>query len=100
MRDYAAACAWYERLLGRPPDMLPHAREAVWRLTDEASLYVVADPGRAGGGLVTVAVDDLNAQLAAFAERGVEARIETLGNGMRKAVVADPDGNELGFFSA
>jgi len=24
VKNYQVACAWYERLLGRPPDMLPN----------------------------------------------------------------------------
>ena len=33
--DLRAAVAWYERLLGRPPDMLPNDSEATWALGDE-----------------------------------------------------------------
>ena len=28
VKNYQAACTWYERLLGRPPDMLPNEIEA------------------------------------------------------------------------
>ena len=38
-----AAIDWYERLLGKPPDMRPNDREATWRLTETASVYIVAD---------------------------------------------------------
>jgi hypothetical protein len=34
--DFAAARAWYERLLGEP-SFLPHATEAVWTLADDRS---------------------------------------------------------------
>jgi catechol 2,3-dioxygenase-like lactoylglutathione lyase family enzyme len=43
-----AAIDWYARLLGRPPDMLPNEREAVWRVAETASVYIVADDDRAG----------------------------------------------------
>src|SRR6266545_4508415 len=62
--DYEAARAWYERLLGRPPDMLPKADGAVWQLSGTALIYVVADHERAGNGLLTVAVDNLDELLA------------------------------------
>ena len=96
--DLAAARAFYEELLGRGPDLVPNADEACWRLTDEAWLYVIVDPPRAGGGVLTVLVDDLDARLADWASRGIVPReVEDYGNGTRKATIIDPAGNELGF---
>ena len=54
--DFPAPRAWYERLLGRPPDMVPHETEVVWKLTEGGWIYVVGDPERAGGSLVTLLV--------------------------------------------
>jgi hypothetical protein len=97
VRDRDVAFGWYERLLGAAPDFHPHEDEAVWRVAG-GWIYVVADAGRAGHALVTVLVDDLDAQLAALAGRGIPvARVESYGSGARKAVVVDPDGNEIGF---
>jgi catechol 2,3-dioxygenase-like lactoylglutathione lyase family enzyme len=97
VRDFQAARAWYERLLGEPT-FLPHAREAVWTLAEDRSLYVVEHPGGAGSSVATVLVDDLDAHLAAIAARGLEPdEIEEYSSGVRKAVFRDPDGNELGF---
>lgn len=28
--DYDVALAWYERLMGRPPDLIPQEHEAAW----------------------------------------------------------------------
>jgi catechol 2,3-dioxygenase-like lactoylglutathione lyase family enzyme len=96
--DIAAASAWYERLLGRPPDMRPHAGEVTWQLAPAGWIYVVADVPRAGSGLVTLIVHDLDATLGELANRGMDAGpVETLGNGVRKATVADPDGNAITF---
>jgi catechol 2,3-dioxygenase-like lactoylglutathione lyase family enzyme len=96
--DITAASAWYERLLGRPPDMRPHAGEATWQVAQAGWIYVVADVPRAGSGLVTLIVDDLDATLGELADRGIQAgSVETLGNGVRKATVADPDGNAISF---
>jgi hypothetical protein len=46
----------------------------------------------------TIIVDDLNTQVTAIAQRGLEpAKQETHSNGVRKATYIDPDGNEIGF---
>lgn len=42
VEDFGAARAWYERLHGRPPDLVPHESEAAWQETDEGWLYIVA----------------------------------------------------------
>lgn len=100
VRDFATARAWYERLLGEPT-FSPHATEAVWTLAADRSLYVVEHAAGAGGSVVTIFVDDLDARVDAIAGRGLEpAKRETYANGVRKVVYRDPDGNELGFGGA
>jgi catechol 2,3-dioxygenase-like lactoylglutathione lyase family enzyme len=97
VRDFQAARAWYERLLGEPT-FFPHATEAVWTLAEGRSIYVVEHADGAGNSVVAVLVDDLDAQLAAMAARGLEPdEQEMYPDGVRKAVYRDPDGNELGF---
>jgi catechol 2,3-dioxygenase-like lactoylglutathione lyase family enzyme len=97
VRDFEAARPWYERLLGEPTSF-PHATEAVWTLTEDGSVYVVEHAEGAGMSVATVFVDDLDAQLATIAARGLEPEeIEAYSNGVRKAVFRDPDGNELAF---
>jgi len=96
VREFAPARQWYERLLGEP-SFFPHATEAVWTLAEGGSVYVVEDAGRAGQGVVTLLVDDLDAHVAEIAARGgldPDERL-TYSNGVRKAVYRDPDGNEL-----
>jgi catechol 2,3-dioxygenase-like lactoylglutathione lyase family enzyme len=96
VRDFAAARAWYERLFGEPT-FFPHATEAVWMVAEDRSVYIEEDAGRAGNGLVTMLVDDLDAQVAEIAARGLEPdERETYSNGVRKVVYRDPDGNEVG----
>src|SRR5512132_1809222 len=85
--DFDMAVAWYERLLGRPPDVLPHEREAMWHLVGEGSIYVVLDAQRAGSALVTLAVDDL-----------ADHPTEPGPGGMPTAVLDDPDGNRIKLF--
>jgi hypothetical protein len=43
--DYEKALAWYERLVGRPPDMIPNENEAVLQLTETG--LVTSGDGRA-----------------------------------------------------
>jgi predicted enzyme related to lactoylglutathione lyase len=95
--DFQVARAWYERLFGRPPEVLPHETEAMWQAAASGWIYVVGDAERAGHALVTLLIDDLDGWLAALAERGVAvATIEEVGGG-RKATVIDPDGNRVAF---
>ena len=69
--DFPAARRWYEALFGRPPDMLPKEGEAVWHVTTFGSVYVTADPARAGSALVTIAVSNLDEYAAALAAQGM-----------------------------
>jgi catechol 2,3-dioxygenase-like lactoylglutathione lyase family enzyme len=97
VRDLRAARPWYERLFGEP-SFFPNDAEAVWTLAEERSVYVVEHPDGAGHSVLTVWVDDLDAQAAAIAARGLEPdEVETYSNGVRKVRYRDPDGNEVGF---
>jgi len=96
--DYAAALAWYERLLGSPPSFFPHDTEAVWELAEHRSMYILRRPEHAGHAMHTLIVDHLDTVVAEIAQRGLEpAKRETYSNGVRKTTYVDPDGNELGF---
>lgn len=96
MSDIAASVAWYSSLFARAPDVVPHAHEAMWRVSEGGWLYVVRDAGRAGSGLATISVPDLDAALAGLAARGIVAGpIEPVGAAGRRAVLADPDGNQV-----
>ncbi len=101
MKDYAAALAWYERLLGSAPTFVASDTEAVWELAEHRSLVIEQRPEHAGHALHTIFVDDFDAILAQIAGRGLEpTRRETYSNGVRKAIYCDPDGNEIGFGGA
>ena len=97
VRDLTTARPWYERLLGEPA-FFPNDTEVVWTVAEERSVYIQEDPGRAGDGLVTLFVDDLDARIADIASRGLEPfERETYDNGVRKVTYRDGDGNEVGF---
>jgi predicted enzyme related to lactoylglutathione lyase len=98
VNDYAAALAWYERLLGSPPSSFPHDTEAVWELAEHRLVFIVQRPEHAGHAMHTIIVDDLDTLVAEIARRGLEpAKRETYPNGVRKTTYVDPDGNEIGF---
>lgn len=98
VNDYAAALAWYERLLGAPPAFFPNDTEAVWELAEHRYVYVEHLPERAGHAMHTVFVGDFDDVVAGITERGLEpATRETYANGVRKATYRDPDGNAFAF---
>jgi len=95
------ATAWYEKLFGTPPSFLPNDTEAVWEIAEHRAVFVEQRPEHAGHARHTLFVDDLDATVARIAERGLEpGSRETYGNGVRRAVYRDPDGNEIDFGGA
>ena len=99
--DYAAALAWYERLLGAPPAFFPNDREAVWELAEHRYLYIEHRPEHAGHAMLTLFLEDFDDRVAQITERGLEPAIEEVyENGVRKTTYLDPDGNEIGFGGA
>lgn len=75
---------------------MPNASEAAWQLAGPGWLYVVADEARAGRGLLTLLVDDLDGRLEELAGRGLRpGPVETLPGAGRKATLDDPDGNTI-----
>lgn len=95
--DYQLALTWYERLFGSPPTFIA-GDEAVWELAEHRSVFVEARPEHAGHAVHSIFIDDFDGFVARAADRGLEPdQRETYGNGVRKAIYRDPDGNELGF---
>jgi hypothetical protein len=96
--DYKSALPWYERLWGKPPDFLPQEGEAVWQVTDHAWLYVVTDAERAGNGLITILVDDLDDLIAQLTDRGIDiGPVEQVGESVPGVRIDDAEGNRITF---
>ena len=94
--DFPRALDWYRRLFGRDADVVAHDREVLWQVAGTGWLYVVEDAARAGHGLVAVSVPDLEGAVRDLAARGIASGpIEPEGDGARKAVVPDPEGNSI-----
>jgi predicted enzyme related to lactoylglutathione lyase len=99
--DHAAACEWYEKLLGSPPSFEAHPTESVWEVAEHRYLYVEEQPEDAGHTQLLIFVDDLDERVAAISARGLEpAQLETFDDGVRKVTYRDPDGSEIGFGGA
>jgi predicted enzyme related to lactoylglutathione lyase len=78
--------------------MLPKDGEAAWQVCGPAWVYVVQDAERAGRGLLTILVDDLDEQVAALAERGIAAgEIQRTPGVVTRTIVTDPEGNTIQF---
>jgi glyoxylase I family protein len=94
--DLEAAVPWYERLFGRAPDAVPMGGLAEWRTLDGV-VQLIARPARAGQSLVTLVADDLERELTALRNRGLEpgALDDTTSDKVLLATIGDPEGNEI-----
>jgi predicted enzyme related to lactoylglutathione lyase len=98
IRSLDRALPWYQRVFGRSPDIVVHDDEVMWHVASAGWVYLVRDIERAGRGLVTLSVRDLDAFVAEAADRGAWSEpIESVGDAGRKASYADPDGNRISF---
>ncbi|GAA2757869.1 VOC family protein [Actinopolymorpha rutila] len=96
VRDYVSALEWYKRLFGAEPAFCPNDIEAVWQLAEDRYMYIIQDPGRAGGAVSMIWVDDPTAEVARISGRGLEpVDVEKHGS-VWKYVFHDSDGNETG----
>lgn len=94
--ELSRSASWYERFAGRPADLVPNERELAWQFTDNGWIYLILDARHAGTGLCTLLLDDLDDTLAELATRGIlSSPVETIGPGVRRATVTDPDGNRV-----
>ena len=96
--DYPSALAWYERLMGRRPDMIPNGNEAVWQLSEKGWMYLIGDAQRAGKALLTLIVDNLDGHISEFNERGISFEVSRENVEIyRRVVLTDPEGNTFNF---
>jgi predicted enzyme related to lactoylglutathione lyase len=95
--DVDAALLWYERLFGRPPDALPMEGLAEWHVPSGGVVQLVASAERAGRSLLTLDLDDLERELAAMRERGIDvgALDDATSEKVLIAEATDPEGNAI-----
>jgi predicted enzyme related to lactoylglutathione lyase len=95
--DVDAAVPWYERLFGRPPDTRPMEGLAEWHVPAGGIVQLVASADRAGRSLLALDLDDLQHELAAIRERGLDAGAldDATSDKVLFARTTDPEGNEI-----
>ena len=87
---------FYERLLGREPDLVPNSREVAWQLHEGAWIVLIAGGAEPGGAQHTLILEELDGFLAEARSRGVvPGPVKPVGPGMLQSIVVDPDGNRL-----
>jgi hypothetical protein len=95
--DVGAALPWYELLFGRPADGLPMEGLAEWHVPAGGVVQLVASAERAGRSLLTLDFEDLEHELAAMRDRGLDAGSldDTTSDRVLIATTADPEGNAI-----
>jgi catechol-2,3-dioxygenase len=95
VRDLDTAAAWYERILGRPADSRPIPELAEWKFQRGGWLQLYEQPQRAGTGSVTLAIRNMENQVARLQKLGVDTRLRTSGPKSDTLMISDPDGNQI-----
>jgi predicted enzyme related to lactoylglutathione lyase len=95
--DHAKAVTWYQKWIGRAPDVEPVEGIAEWQLAENAWIQVAVHPESAGRTTVVVGVEDIDAQRSACA--AVEVTVGDVNDYgfVRTAEAVDPAGNKIVF---
>lgn len=94
VQDLAAALDWYATLFGRAADDRPIPDLAQWYL-DGFGFQVMREPKRAGNGMATLVVTDIEAERERLAAVGIEFEPTVRGPFGGIAQLEDPEGNRL-----
>src|SRR5258705_9696952 len=97
VKDLRASAQWYRQLLGRPADSTPMPEVAEWRFERGGWLQVYQLAERAGGGSVTLAVDDIDATVRHIQALGIDTSQRPSGDKVKTLMITDPDGNHVAF---
>jgi predicted enzyme related to lactoylglutathione lyase len=100
VHNLTASIGWYEKLFGRAPDSRPMPEVAEWKFERGGWLQVYQLNERAGAGSVTLAVKDLEEQMANLRRLGIEPGKTMSTPQVRVIMIKDPDGNSIAFAEA
>ena len=100
VKDLGASSKWYERLLERGADSVPMPEVAEWRFDSGGWLQVYQSADRVGRGSVTLAVDDLDEQIAKLGRLGIDVGKRMATVKVDVVMIKDPDGNSIAFAQA
>lgn len=99
--DFAKGQAWYEVLLQREPDFIPHEGFAEWEIIPGCWLQVAEGLAAEGSGPMRFAVIDIEAERERLAASLHIAHFEIYQREevpVKWGTFADPWGNRIGFF--
>ncbi len=97
VRHFETSVAWYEKVLGRPPDARPMDGLAEWKLPDGAWIQVYQDRDRAGFSSVTFQVTSFEQQLEELTAKNIHLGAMTTSDYVKTVTVKDPSGNRVVF---
>lgn len=100
VRDLTASTAWYASLLDKEADTRPMPEVAEWKFDRGGGLQLYQLPERAGGGSVTLAVDDIDLLATHLQQLNVAHGALTRTAQVRTIMLTDPDGNHIAFAQA
>src|SRR5258705_9789805 len=89
VRDLRASTPWYQHLLGRPADSTPMPEVAEWKFERGGWLQVYQSKDRVGAGSVTLAVSDLDEQVAALKKIGIDPSRTMDGKKVKVVMIKD-----------
>jgi predicted enzyme related to lactoylglutathione lyase len=97
VKDLKAAIQWYAQLLGKQPDSRPMPEVAEWKFERGGWFQVYQLQERAGCGSFTLAVSDVDEQVAQLTKLGIDTSQRSSGHKVKTLMIADPDGNHIAF---
>lgn len=95
--DHGKAVMWYQKWIGRAPDVEPMEGISEWKLAENAWIQVTVDPESAGRTTAVVGVKDIDVQRSACA--AVEVAVGDVSDYgfIKTAEAVDPAGNKILF---
>jgi hypothetical protein len=100
VKDMKSALSWYERILDRPADSAPMLELAEWIFNDGGRLQVYRLPERAGACSCTLAVSNLETEIAKLDALGIDTGQQLSNNAVKTVMITDPDGNHIALVEA
>lgn len=100
VKDMNVSVKWYETVFSRPADSRPAPQLAEWKFANGGWLQVYQLPERAGSGSFTLAVHNIDEQIAHLDSLGVDTSQRNSMPTVKTLMITDPDGNHIAFAEA
>ena len=99
VRDLNSAIKWYEAILLKASSK-PMPEVAEWSFERGGWLQVYQLPERAGSGSCTLAVSNIEEEVARLEKLNIDTSQRTSGERVKTLMITDPDGNHIAFAEA